>query len=192
MLGVATIGLQGLSGPAGCVPSLPSLMTCAHTQEVQRHLPLALPISFQDEWGRLLARLTCPVFAQVADDGQRCVVVQVKREWVGLVLLGCGFRVHVYWVRARCQLDRARSWESSGPQTIAATYLRRGDGQMQKAPEHCCYRALETPPPAVGQAMNDTVSRNMARLCTTLSSGASSGPKIISNPALWSHATACA
>ena len=29
---------------------------------------------------------------------------------------------------------------------------------MQKAPEHCCYRALETPPPAVGQAMNDSVA----------------------------------
>ena len=48
----------------------------------------------------LLARLTYPVFAQFADDGQRCVVVQVKREWIGLDLLGCGFRVHMYWVRA--------------------------------------------------------------------------------------------
>ena len=43
----------------------------------------------------LLASLTRPVFAQFADDGQRCVVAQVKREWFGLVLLGCGFRVHV-------------------------------------------------------------------------------------------------
>ncbi len=79
-------------------------MTCAHTQEVQRHLPLALPISFQDEWGRLLARLTRPVFAQFADDGQRRVVVQVKREWFGLVLLDVvhGF-LGVHWVWARYQ-----------------------------------------------------------------------------------------
>ena len=48
----------------------------------------------------LLASLTRPVFAQFADDGQRRVVVQVKREGFGLVLLGCGVRVHVYWVRA--------------------------------------------------------------------------------------------
>ena len=72
----------------------PSLMTWGHRQEKQRHFPLTLTVSFCDEWGRLLARLTCPVFAQFADDGQRRVVVQVKREWIGLVLLGCGFRVH--------------------------------------------------------------------------------------------------
>ena len=82
----------------------PSLMTCGHRQEKQRHLPLALPISFQDEWGRLLARLTSPVFAQVANDGQRCVVGQVKREGAGLVLLGCRFRVHMLGC------GRAASW----------------------------------------------------------------------------------
>ena len=58
-------------------------MTCGHRQEKQRHFPLTLTVSFCDEWGRLLARLTCPVFAQVANHGQRCVVVQVKREWIG-------------------------------------------------------------------------------------------------------------
>lgn len=97
----ATIGLRFRAG--GC-RSLPSLMTCGHRQEKQRHFPLTLPISFQDEWGRLLARLTCPVFAQVADDGQRRFVAQIKREWFGLVLLGCGFRVHVLGC------GRAASW----------------------------------------------------------------------------------
>lgn len=37
-------------------------------------------------------------------------------------------------LRARCQLDRARSWESSGPRTIGVTYLRRGDARNEKAP----------------------------------------------------------
>ena len=45
----------------------------------------------------LLARLTCPVFAQFADDGQRGFVVQIKREGLGLVLLGWCTRVHS-WV----------------------------------------------------------------------------------------------
>ena len=64
----------------------------------------------------LLARLTCPVFAQVADDGQRRVVAQVKREWIGLVLLGCGFRVHAYRVRALRLEDRVRCRWCAGPQ----------------------------------------------------------------------------
>ena len=99
----------------------------------------------------LLARLTRPVFAQFADDGQRRFVVQIKREGFGLVLLGCGFRVHVYWVRALRLEERVRCRWCAGP-------------QKQKAPKHCCFEALETPPPAVGQAMNDTVSRILARL----------------------------
>ena len=72
----------------------PLLMTCGHRQEKQRHFPLTLTVSFCDEWGRLLTSLTRPVFVQFADNGQRRFVVQVKREWFGLVLLGCGFRVH--------------------------------------------------------------------------------------------------
>lgn len=42
----------------------------------------------------LLASLTCPVFAKFADDGQGRIVVQVKREGLWLVLLGCLFWVH--------------------------------------------------------------------------------------------------
>ena len=86
----------------------PSLMTCGHRQEKQRRFPPALPISFQDEWGRLLASLARPVFAQFADDGQWRVVVQVKREWLGLVLLGGGVRVHSWGAGAQpvgqCQI----------------------------------------------------------------------------------------
>lgn len=70
----------------------------------KRHLPLALPFRVRDEWGRLLASLTRPVFVQFADDRQRCVVVQIKREPFWLVLLGCGFRVHVLGC------GRAASW----------------------------------------------------------------------------------
>ena len=88
---------------------------CGHRQEKQRHFPLTLTVSFCDEWGRLLARLTRPVFAQFADDGQRCVVVQVKREWIGLVLLGCGFRGHVHWVRALRLEERVRCRWCAGP-----------------------------------------------------------------------------
>ena len=99
----------------------PSLMTCGHRQEKQRHLPLALPISFQDEWGRLLARLTRPVFAQSADDGHRCVVVQVKREGFGLVLLGCGFRVH--------------SWGAGALPVGQSQFMGEKRPAKQKAPE---------------------------------------------------------
>lgn len=54
----------------------------------------------------LLASLTSPVFAQFADDGQRCVVGQIKREWIGLVLLGCGFRVHSIRAGAATEVQR--------------------------------------------------------------------------------------
>lgn len=67
-------------------------------------MPLALPFRVRDEWGRLLASLTRSVFAQFADDGKRCFVAQIKREWFGLVLLGCCFRVHVLGC------GRAASW----------------------------------------------------------------------------------
>ena len=66
--------------------------------------------------GALLASLTSPVFAQFADNGQRCVVVQVKREWIGLVLLGCCFWVHVHWVRALRLEERVRCRWCAGPQ----------------------------------------------------------------------------
>ena len=90
--------------PGQGVAVAPSLMTWGRRQEKQRHFPLTLTVSFQDEWGRLLARLTSPVFAQFADDSQRRFVVQIKRERFGLVLLGCGFRVHVMGC------GRAASW----------------------------------------------------------------------------------
>lgn len=35
---------------------LPSLMTCAHTQEKQRHFPLTLTVSFCDEWGSITGK----------------------------------------------------------------------------------------------------------------------------------------
>ena len=64
----------------------------------------------------LLARLACPDFAQFADHGQRRVVVQVKREWFGLDLLGGGFRVHVYGVLALRLEERVRCRWCAGPQ----------------------------------------------------------------------------
>lgn len=66
--------------------------------------------------GRLLASLACPVFAQVADDGQRCFVAQIKREGFGLVLRGCLFWIHVYWVRALRLEERVRCRWCAGPQ----------------------------------------------------------------------------
>jgi len=68
----------------------------------------------------LPARLTSPVFAQVANDGQRGFVVQIKREGFGLVLLWCGFRVHVLGC------GRAASWTEPDHGRAAAreTYLR--------------------------------------------------------------------
>ena len=63
-----------------------------------------------------MTRLACPVFAQFANDGQRCFVVQVKREWFGLVLLGCRFRVYAVWVRALRLEERVRCRWCAGPQ----------------------------------------------------------------------------
>ena len=78
----------------------------------------------------LLASLTRPVFAQFADDGQRRVVVQVKREWFGRVLLGCLFWVHVMGC------GRATSRTKPGAVCVAA--------RKRKSPTRRTERGLES------------------------------------------------
>lgn len=99
----------------GVAVAPPLIARLVHTREKQRYLPLALTFSFCDEWGSITGT---PHMSRLRS-GRRWRAEAFRRSGQARRVRACLARVLFQGscdvVRARCQLDRARSWESSGP-----------------------------------------------------------------------------